>query len=185
MNTYRECWFAGLLSLLALNLFACGGGIPVVSDYRSPYLIQGHARRSGPHAGVDIAGQQGDPVLATADGSVVWLIDDPAGCGNGVVLGHTGFRRYSIYCHLQKVLVKLGRSVERGETIGLLGDTGFASTCRPACPHVHLELSDDPYAHDDGNLKRNYDPLENSGGCFDPRKSYPTDRLILTYPIKC
>jgi hypothetical protein len=31
----------------------------------------------------------------------------------------------------------------------------------------------------------NSDPLEITEGCFDPAKRYSTDRLVLTYPVKC
>jgi murein DD-endopeptidase MepM/ murein hydrolase activator NlpD len=88
---------------------------------------------SGFHQGVDIATNRGEPVEATAEGTVEkaeWSGD----LGNMVELSHpTGYR--TIYGHLEKSLVKAGQHVRRGEVIGLVGSTGRATG-----PHLHYEV---------------------------------------------
>jgi murein DD-endopeptidase MepM/ murein hydrolase activator NlpD len=54
--------------------------------------------------------------------------------GNAVVVDH-GHGMVTRYGHLEKVMVKRGTSVTRGDTIGLMGNTG-----RSTGPHVHYEV---------------------------------------------
>jgi hypothetical protein len=44
---------------------------------------------------------------------------------------------------------------------------------------VHLELQ---RGTDRSDVE---DPMSRLAGCFDPRAAYPTDRLVLTYPVSC
>ena len=122
-------------------------------------------------------------VLAAADGRVLVTTNRPGGCGHSVFISHDQFARYTVYCHLKEVLVKPGDAVKRGETIGLVGTTGNAV----GVPHVHLELCTATCyrGHADGDLRDTEDPLTRADGCFDPKKQYPADRLVLTYPVKC
>ena len=85
------------------------------------------------HAGVDIDGAAGAPVLAAASGRVV-LGEALKVRGNAVVLDH-GLDVFTAYYHLEKVLVQVGNAVKQGEQIGLLGDTGLSTG-----PHLHWEL---------------------------------------------
>ena len=179
-----------LLFVVMLWLVGCGGPL-VVSEYGSPYSPLGPPYfldpSLAPHSGTDFGGNFGDPAIAVADGYVVRLIDKPETCGNGLVIFHRQFDRYTIYCHLQKVVARAAQDVKRGELIGTLGDSGNASGCRRIrpCPIVHLELSASPSGHLVATPGVNVDPLVVSVGCFDPRKAYPTDRLVLTYPVRC
>ncbi|MFO7979554.1 MAG: M23 family metallopeptidase [Candidatus Aminicenantes bacterium] len=86
------------------------------------------------HRGVDIATQNGNPVIATADGIVIQTKSDKIG-GRTIKISHpkTGF--VTVYCHLSKYLVKPGQKVKRGDTIGLIGSTG-----KSRGPHVHYEV---------------------------------------------
>ena len=155
--------------------------VPVLSQYRS-YKGANNLPRLLAHAGVDFGGPLGSPVIAAADGVVFELIDWPPGCGRGIILSHPEFRRYTAYCHLQDVLVRLGQEVVRGQPIGHIGMTGAAM----GVPHVHLELCTSPCrSHADGDLHGTVDPLKFSSGCFDPRRSYMLGRLALTYPVAC
>ena len=122
-------------------------------------------------------------VLAAADGRVLVTTNRPGGCGHSVFISHDQFACYTVYCHLKEVLVKPGDAVKRGETIGLVGTTGNAV----GVPHVHLELCTATCyrGHADGDLRDTEDPLTRADGCFDPKKQYPADRLVLTYPVKC
>lgn len=155
--------------------------VPVLSTYRS---LDGANKRQRllPHAGVDFGGPLGSPVIAAADGVVSDLIDGPPGCGRGIVMSHGEFKRYTAYCHLQEILVRVGEEVARGRIIGHIGMTGNAV----GVSHVHFELCTSPCrSHADGDLSGTADPLRLSAGCFDPQKAYPLGRLALTFPVPC
>jgi murein DD-endopeptidase MepM/ murein hydrolase activator NlpD len=117
----------------------------------------------------------GAPVLATADG-VVTVAKTPLGtCGNAVVIYHSKFDRRTKYCHLGQISDKarVGVSVKRGDVIGDIGQTGATGPI----PHLHFEVH---------NLEgKTEDPVKLIVGCFDPNKTYPEDRLALTWPIQC
>ncbi len=85
------------------------------------------------HQGMDFATNFGNPVMATADGLVVSLKSDKM-LGKSVLLSHDGGYT-TLYGHLSKFLVKAGQKVKKGETIGLVGQTGKALG-----PHVHYEI---------------------------------------------
>ncbi|HEY7610384.1 MAG TPA: M23 family metallopeptidase [Alphaproteobacteria bacterium] len=176
---------------LAAGLAGCSatasdGGPIVLSGYGS---LQAAARmRSGAHPAIDYGGRIGDPVLAAADGTVRNAFSHPL-CGNGVVLEHRGFNRYTLYCHMQETRVGIGDAVKRGQVIGLLGATGEPTARTPPgrdpIPQLHFELSDNPRPRNDGDLAGTYDPLKFTVGCFAPDKAYPTDRFALTHPVHC
>ena len=85
------------------------------------------------HGGLDIAGEKGQPVYATASGTVA-----DAGYrndyGNLVVIDH-GFGLQSKYGHLSKFSVRPGHKVKRGDIIGSVGATGKATGY-----HLHYEV---------------------------------------------
>lgn len=72
--------------------------------------------------GVDIAGKAGDPVQAAADGKVVYSGSGLRGYGQLVIIKHNG-TFLSAYAHNQKILVKEGQSVKRGQKIAEMGNT--------------------------------------------------------------
>lgn len=72
--------------------------------------------------GVDIAGKAGDPVLAAADGKVVYSGSGLRGYGQLVIIKHNA-TFLSAYAHNQKILVKEGQSVKRGQKIAEMGNT--------------------------------------------------------------
>jgi murein DD-endopeptidase MepM/ murein hydrolase activator NlpD len=85
------------------------------------------------HTGVDIAWGSGVPVVATANGTVrqVGWTDD---LGNFVVIEHKyGF--FTKYAHLSGFATRTGNKVNRGDTIGYLGNTGLSTG-----PHLHYEV---------------------------------------------
>ena len=85
------------------------------------------------HHGIDIATAFGNPIYATADGTIIQARTDKIG-GKTIKIKHM-FGYVTIYCHMSKFLVKVGQKVKRGETIGLVGSTGKARG-----PHVHYEV---------------------------------------------
>lgn len=72
--------------------------------------------------GVDIAGQLGDPVLAAADGRVVYAGAGLRGYGNLVILKHNN-TYLTAYAHNQSLLVKEDQTVRRGQRIAEMGNT--------------------------------------------------------------
>jgi murein DD-endopeptidase MepM/ murein hydrolase activator NlpD len=155
--------------------------VVILSPYRSYNGANNRPRRQR-HAGVDFGSRLGDPALAASDGVVSRIINWPPGCGNGVVIEHPAFKRWTAYCHMQSVTVLQGQAVHRGEQIGLVGMSGNAVNV----PHVHMELCTVACAsHVDGDLSGTADPLAVAEGCFDPGHSYPRDRLVLTFPVAC
>jgi hypothetical protein len=85
-----------------------------------------------PHTGTDIANNTGTPVVAAASG-IVALARPMYLYGNTVVIDH-GAGVFSSYNHLDSVNVTEGQTVTIGDTVGLMGETGFVSG-----PHLHWE----------------------------------------------
>jgi murein DD-endopeptidase MepM/ murein hydrolase activator NlpD len=104
------------------------------------WLTDAFGKRSDPftgeqefHSGLDISTDRGQPVYATANGTVQSA--GPAGAyGNMVTLDH-GFGLVTRYAHLQACKVRSGEMVRRGDVIGLVGSTG-----RSTGDHVHYEV---------------------------------------------
>ncbi|VBB07498.1 peptidase m23 [Lucifera butyrica] len=85
------------------------------------------------HPGIDIANDYGTPIVATANGVVIysgWY----SGYGNMVEIDH-GNGIVTIYGHNEKILVHVGQKVRKGETISYMGSTGLSTG-----PHVHYEV---------------------------------------------
>jgi murein DD-endopeptidase MepM/ murein hydrolase activator NlpD len=114
-------------------------------------LNSGFGLRSDPftgqaafHEGLDISTSRSEPVLATADGTVLrsgWAGE----YGKAIEIAH-GERYTTLYGHLEETLVAEGQTVRRGDRVGLVGSTG-----RSTAPHLHYEV------HVDG---RAVNPLE-------------------------
>ena len=85
------------------------------------------------HKGVDYAAPAGTTVRSVGDG-VVEFAGWQNGYGNVVHIKHRG-ERTTVYAHLSKIGVKQGEKVEQGETIGAVGQTGWATG-----PHLHFEV---------------------------------------------
>jgi len=85
------------------------------------------------HQGIDISTDKGQPILATADGSVE-SASYSGDYGNLVVLRH-GFGLATRYGHLSAFAVRPGQPVKRGDIIGYVGSTGRATGS-----HLHYEI---------------------------------------------
>lgn len=73
--------------------------------------------------GIDISAPIGTSVTAVAKGRVDFANDDYEGMGGMIVLNH-GDGYFTVYGHLDAVLVSSGQEVEPGATIGRVGDVG-------------------------------------------------------------
>lgn len=104
------------------------------------WLSSGFGYRTSPftgqkefHKGIDISARLKAPIIAPANGIVVFVGWDH-GYGKSIIISH-GHGIKTRYAHLQKALVKKGQYVKRGDTIALVGSTG-----RSTGPHLHYEV---------------------------------------------
>ena len=72
--------------------------------------------------GLDIAGKAGDPVLAAADGKVVYAGSGLRGYGNLVIIKHNN-TYLTAYAHNQSLLVKEDQAIKRGQKIAEMGNS--------------------------------------------------------------
>ena len=109
---------------------------PVIGevDMSSPFGMRMDPFNGRPaiHTGIDLRGEVGEPVRATAAGRVS-LAGREGGYGNMVEIDH-GNGLATRYGHLSEIDVKVGQMVRIGETIGHIGSTG-----RSTGPHLHYE----------------------------------------------
>jgi lipoprotein NlpD len=73
--------------------------------------------------GIDIAGNMGDPVVAAADGRVVYVGGELPGYGNMVIVKHND-TFLTAYAHAQTILVKENELVRQGQKIAEIGNSG-------------------------------------------------------------
>jgi len=85
-------------------------------------LIAGFSKSEN-RKGIDIIGRRGQPVVASAGGKVVYSGSALRGYGKLVIIKHNKIF-LSAYAHNDKVLVKEGQSVNKGQTIAKMGSTG-------------------------------------------------------------
>ena len=86
------------------------------------------------HNGIDIGAPTGTPVYTTASGTVVSVGFNDNSYGKWVVIKHTdGY--FSLYGHLSQQRVSNGQTVNKGDRIGDIGATGFATG-----PHLHFTI---------------------------------------------
>jgi murein DD-endopeptidase MepM/ murein hydrolase activator NlpD len=105
------------------------------SRISSGFGMRRHPIHSGwkAHKGIDYAAPTGTRVRAVGDGSVEFA-GVKNGYGNVVILRHNG--QYStVYAHLSRIAVRRGARVAQNDTIGLVGQTGWATG-----PHLHYEF---------------------------------------------
>jgi len=119
-----------------LNDEVMPAGKPILKGWTSSFFglrtdpFTGHKQH---HHGVDFAGKLGSDIVAVASGVVTWA-SDRYGYGNMVEINH-GNGYATRYGHAQKILVKVGDTVKKGQVVALMGSTG-----RSTGPHVHFEV---------------------------------------------
>lgn len=87
--------------------------------------------KTSEHRGTDFPANEGSLVAASNSGTVV-LAKEMFYEGNCVIIDH-GQHLFTIYMHLDKITVKTGDKVKKGERVGLSGKTG-----RVTGPHLHM-----------------------------------------------
>ncbi|PFA68049.1 peptidase M23 [Bacillus sp. AFS015802] len=86
------------------------------------------------HKGIDIARPSDRTIKSVDNGRVVSAGWDDGGYGNKVVIDHgNGYK--TIYAHLDSISVSAGQTVERGQKLGIMGETGEATGV-----HLHIEV---------------------------------------------
>ncbi len=105
---------------------------PVPNFYRVSSHFGPRGRRH--HDGIDIPAPQGTPIIASDTGVVIYSDNGIRGYGNMIVIAH-GDDIFTVYAHNKKNKVSKGDRVDRGQLIGLVGNTG-----RSTGPHVHYEI---------------------------------------------
>ena len=115
---------------------------PVTTEfglYRYTTYTDGSSRKVVRHTGVDIGAAKGTPVPASNAGKVVYA-GDVIITGGTVVIDHGGGLK-SYYFHLSSVDCKAGDIVGKGDIIGKVGATGYATGA-----HLHFELKIGEYS---------------------------------------
>ena len=92
-----------------------------------------NGEQRAPHAGLDVAVARGTPIKASAQGQVL-AADDYFFNGKTIFVDH-GNGLITMYCHLDRIDVKTGETVSKGQLIGLSGETGRATG-----PHLHWSV---------------------------------------------
>ncbi|WP_226966465.1 M23 family metallopeptidase [Sulfurimonas sediminis] len=124
------------------------------------------------HRGSDMKAKFNTPVYATADGIVEWAgLHRRSGFGKLVILEHVyGFKSY--FGHLNKIVVKSGQFVKKGDLIAYTGNSGLSNG-----PHLHYEIR---FIHRALNpyyfikwTQQNYDEI------FKKEKKVPWQSLIM------
>ncbi|PLX21447.1 MAG: peptidase M23 [Salinivirgaceae bacterium] len=120
--------------------YAAKPGIRPISKKDELFISSPYGRRFHPiykrfkmHHGIDYAAQIGTPVYATGKG-VVKVARYASGYGKVIKINH-GFGYMSIYAHLNKYIVSKGDTIQRGQLIGYVGNTGISTG-----PHLHYEI---------------------------------------------
>ena len=109
-------------------------GWPLAGPVRRSFKARGG---SDYHDGIDIVAKRGEAVRAIAEGKVIFAKKDPDQFGNLVIVEHNG-GWHSAYGSLQRITVKEGDQVGKGERVGLVGDTSITRKTE-----LHFEMRKD------------------------------------------
>ena len=118
-----------------LTMIASGYGLRIHPIHKIPKF----------HAGMDFTAKVGTPIYATGDGRVTFADYSTNGYGMHVIVDH-GFDYHTLYAHMSALKVKNGQRVQRGDLLGLVGNSGLSSG-----PHLHYEVHKGSEAVDPAN----------------------------------
>ncbi len=123
------------------KLFAAIPAIQPIANKQLIALASGFGMRVHPiykvkkmHSGIDFAAPIGTPIYATADGKIEEVSVRFSGYGKMIIIDH-GFGYKTRYAHMHDFTVRQGQTINRGELIGYVGDTGLSTA-----PHLHYEV---------------------------------------------
>ena len=86
------------------------------------------------HYAIDIGGWRDKPIVAADDGFVIRSCWDDSGYGFVIIIEHNNGMQ-TLYAHLNGFEVEAGQSVSQGDTIGFMGESGYATGV-----HLHFEV---------------------------------------------
>jgi murein DD-endopeptidase MepM/ murein hydrolase activator NlpD len=130
-----------LIEELSKNSQYIGGKLtwpaPGYTRITSPYGMRMHPilHVKKMHYGVDIGAPLNASIVAANTGTVI-VAKYHYSYGNYIVIDHGGGTA-TLYAHLNKILVKVGQKVSKGQTIGKAGSTGDSTG-----PHLHFEVKE-------------------------------------------
>lgn len=109
--------------------------MPVEGWITSDFGVRRHpiGRSYRMHNGIDIASNLGTAIKSPAAGKVVFS-GHSRGYGNMIIVQH-GYGVSTLYAHLKSRKVQKGEVITRGDVIGQVGSTGYATG-----PHLHYEV---------------------------------------------
>ena len=114
--------------------------LPAIKPCEGTLAMNGFGMRIHPilnvkrmHDGIDIITDRGTPVYATGNG-IAESVGYQGGLGLTIEIDH-GFGYETLYGHLDKIDVRVGQIVKKGEEIGAVGSTGTSTA-----PHLHYEV---------------------------------------------
>lgn len=95
------------------------------------------------HNGLDFGTPEDTPITACDDGTVLRVGFEPGGFGNFLIVRHSWGE--SLYAHLNRIDLREGAAVKRGEQLALSGNTGAGTGA-----HLHFGIRINPYRRTDG-----------------------------------
>ena len=132
------------------------------------------ARTWRAHLGVDYAAPTGTPIRTIVDG-VVETAGWQNGYGNVVSIKHRN-EHVTLYAHMSKMNVRKGQTVAQGDTIGLVGATGWATG-----PHLHFEFRVNGAHQDPLTIARQNESIPVSASALRAFRAYAAEhRLALS-----
>jgi murein DD-endopeptidase MepM/ murein hydrolase activator NlpD len=143
-NFWPRRYTYGIMEPFYTGFAGRSGGMILPANGWVSRAFSGGAVGKGGHAGIDIVAPKGTPVRSALDGvvkSAGW--DDTY--GNVVVVEH-GDSLATLYGHNDRVVVKAGDRVAKGQIIAVVGSTG-----KSTAPHVHFEILKDNKPVDPGS----------------------------------
>ncbi len=131
-----------MVSKQAENMVSCVPAVPPILPQKGTFRMSSpYGYRNDPvfkhgafHDGIDLATSKGNPVYATGNGVVERVRIQHSGYGKEVLIDH-GFGYKTRYAHLNCIYVNKGETVQRGQMIGEVGNTGKSTG-----PHLHYEV---------------------------------------------
>lgn len=96
-------------------------------------VIKGFSSGEHGNKGLDISGSRGQNILSAADGQVVYAGNALRGYGNLIIINHDN-EYLSAYAHNERLLVKEGSTVKRGQVVATMGSTDADSV------RLHFEI---------------------------------------------
>ncbi len=173
-------------------------GIPrIASDYGSLRGVSG-GMRTEYHRGIDIIDNYDADVLAAADGRAHASYESEGGhyvkvwhplkyiskiyFPDGSV-GEFPMNVSTIYYHLSEAVID-SQLVNRGQVIGKMGRSGTKAS---NIVHLHFQMVSAGGSYMTAHANPHFLWEKGPGiiSCFDPSETYPTDKLVLTYPVRC